>query len=339
VGMFHLGIHRISRRVGRSAPAAAAYRAGERIRDERTGKLHNYAQRTDVTHTEILLPSHIKEGEAEWARDRSRLWNTTEAAERRRDSLVAREYQISLPHELSPSRRLDLARNFARELADRHGIAVDLAVHDPRSDSDPRNFHAHLLVTTRQVGPDGPGAKTGLDTRYDGRLQRAMATTTEMKAIRERMASLTNDAYKSAGLDLRVDHRTLAAQGIDREPMPHIPFQQFQMHRREVRREILERTRAQYRERIAARAALVEEHHDLVSSADSAERTANRALPGAPEAREAQEAQELEEVRRRARESWLALRREAPGADNTSSAEIPSASQSPAPARDEDLGL
>jgi ATP-dependent exoDNAse (exonuclease V) alpha subunit len=329
VGIFQLRIQRISRGAGRSAPAAAAYRAGERIRDERTGKLHNQSGRADVTHTEIFLPSHVKQGEAGWARDRSRLWNAAEAAERRRNSLVAREYQISLPHELTASQRLDLARKFSRELADRHRIAVDLAVHDPRPEGDPRNFHAHLLVTTRQAGPDGLGAKAGLDTHYDGRLRWAQEGVAEIKAIRERLASLTNDAYKTAGLDLRVDPRTLAAQGIDREPMRQIPFGLYQMQRRQVRRETLERLSAQYRERIGAQVRNAE-HQDLVSSSDSAERTLSPAVAGTPGA---------EEVRRRARESWLALRREALDAANTSGAEPQSASPSPAAARDEDLGL
>lgn len=327
--MFRLAMYRISRASGRSAPAAAAYRAGETIRDERTGKLHNYSRRTDVTHIEIFLPSDIKEGEAEWARDRTQLWNAAEAAEGRRNSVVAQEYQISLPHQLTASQRLDLARKFSRDLADRHGAAIDLAIHDPRPDSDPRNFHAHLLATTREVSPAGLGAKTGLQLSYDESQRRGMGGAGEMMAIRERLASLTNDAYKAAGLELRVDHRSLAAQGIDREPMVEIPWAQLQMERRAVRLEIVERTRAQYRERIAARAQNAE-HQDLTSSADSANLSASPAMPGAPGA---------EEIRRRARESWLALRREALGADSASSAESKSPTQSPAPARDEDLGL
>jgi ATP-dependent exoDNAse (exonuclease V) alpha subunit len=343
--MFRLAMYRISRASGRSAPAAAAYRAGESIRDERTGKLHNYNKRTDVTHTEIFLPRDIKEGEAEWARDRSQLWNAAEVAEGRRNSVVAQEYQISLPHELTPSQRLDLARKFSSDLADRHGAAIDLAIHNPRPDSDPRNFHAHLLATTREVTPAGLGAKTGLQLSFDESLRRGMGGAGEMMAIRERLASLTNDAYKSAGLELRVDHRSLAAQGIDREPMAEIPWAQLQMERRAVRLEIIERTRAQYRGRIAARAGN-SEHQDLASSADSAERSASPEVPGTPGA---------EEIRRRAREAWLALRREALVAVNASGAEAQSptpspsqsksqssnqsASQSAAPALDEELGL
>jgi ATP-dependent exoDNAse (exonuclease V) alpha subunit len=349
VPMFRLAMYRISRASGRSAPAAAAYRAGESIRDERTGKLHNYSRRTDVTHTEIFLPSDIQKGEAEWARDRSQLWNAAEVAEGRRNSVVAQEYQISLPHELTASQRLDLARKFSRDLADRHGAAIDLAIHNPRPDSDPRNFHAHLLATTREVTPAGLGAKTGLQLSFDESLRRGMGGAGEMMAIRERLATLTNDAYKAAGLELRVDHRSLADQGIDREPMAEIPWAKLQMEHRAVRLEIIERTRAQYRERIGARADNAE-HQDLASSADSAERTASPEVPGAPGA---------EEIRRQARESWLALRREAlgtgvaSGAEAQSTAQAPSqaaapsasqsasqsASDSPAAAIDEDLGL
>jgi len=335
--MFRLAMYRISRTSGRSAPAAAAYRAGERIRDERTGKLHNHSRRNDVTHTEIFLPSHIKEGEAGWARERSRLWNAAEVAERRRNSVVAQEYQISLPHELTSSQRLELARRFSRELADRHGSAIDLAVHNPRPDNDPRNFHAHLLATTRVVTPDGLASKTGLQLSFDESLRRGLGGAGEMMAIRERLASLTNDAYKAAGLDIRVDHRSLAAQGIDREPMREIPFAQLQMERRAVRLEIIEQTRAQYQKRIAARSRHVE-HQSLTSTADSAERAANPSVPGIAG---------VEEVRRQARESWMALRREALGAGNGTGAEsqspsqssTQSASRSPGPAREEDLGL
>ena len=104
-----------------------------------------------------------------WARDRATLWNAAEAAEKQRNSRVAREYQVALPPELTPSQRLELARTLSRELADRYNVAVDLAVHDPRPGGDPRNFHAHLLTTTREITPTGLGAKTGLDKASDKR--------------------------------------------------------------------------------------------------------------------------------------------------------------------------
>src|SRR5471032_939916 len=78
---------------------------------------------------------------------------------------VAREYLVALPVELSPRQRLSLVRGFSQKLTDRYGFAVDFAIHAPRDfpGSDPRNFHAHLLTTTREVKVEGLGAKTTLD--------------------------------------------------------------------------------------------------------------------------------------------------------------------------------
>jgi ATP-dependent exoDNAse (exonuclease V) alpha subunit len=145
LAIFRMQISYISRAAGRRATAAAAYRSGERIRDERTGELFNHARRRDILHTEIFLPSQFDGTSLQWARNRERLWNTAEHAEKRHNSRLAREYQVILPAELDAPRRVALARAFAREIAERYKVAVDLAVHEPRPDADPRNFHAHLL--------------------------------------------------------------------------------------------------------------------------------------------------------------------------------------------------
>ena len=317
---FHLHIKSISRSAGRSAPAAAAYRAGERIRDERTGALHNYSRRRDVVHTEILLPSALA-GRADWALDRARLWNVAEAAERQRNSLVAREFQVSLPHELTAPQRLELARRFAHEIAERHGIVVDLAIHDPKPEGDPRNYHAHLLATTREASATGLEGKAGLDLSYAEGLQRGLAGRKEMHFLRERWAALTNEAYRDAGLDLRVDHRSLAEQGIDRAPQRHLPFVAYQMERRRLRREIADSVAERYRERVA---------ENLGSQAAVA---ATDAVPAAPTALGPHPAA-VEELQRRARESWLALRREA-----AASAGPQRERATPSAEMDEDLSL
>ncbi|TLY75214.1 MAG: VirB4 family type IV secretion/conjugal transfer ATPase, partial [Gammaproteobacteria bacterium] len=57
--------------------------------------------------------------------------------------------------------RMANAGDFSREIAERYKVAVDLAVHEPREGGDPRNYHAHLLTTTREVTPAGLGAKAG----------------------------------------------------------------------------------------------------------------------------------------------------------------------------------
>jgi ATP-dependent exoDNAse (exonuclease V) alpha subunit len=184
---------------GRTATAAAAYRAGERIRDERTGQLFDYSQRQDVLHTEIMLPSKFDGAEMSWARSRAALWNEAERAESRRDSRVAREFQVALPHELTPAQRLELAREFSRDVADRYNVAVDLAIHEPRSGSDPRNYHAHLLMTTREITPVGLGAKTGMDMDGGARRSRGLAGhRAELTATRERWETFANEALRAA---------------------------------------------------------------------------------------------------------------------------------------------
>src|SRR5580692_561399 len=137
---------------GSIATSAAAYRAGERIRDERTDRIYDHSHRRDIEYTEILLPSGAG-AELDWATHRSRLWNAVERSEPRPNARVAREYVLALPHELNAEQRTVLARTFAREISDRYHNAVDLAVHRPRT--DPRNFHAHLLTTTREVNAVG----------------------------------------------------------------------------------------------------------------------------------------------------------------------------------------
>src|ERR1700753_822282 len=132
MAILYCQISSISRGKGRSAVAAAAYPSGERLRDERTGKLHNYARRTDVPHKEILLPTGLAAGRIPWVRDRAQLWNPAGKSDSRPNARIAREFQVSLPHELSPERRMALARTFSQDMADRYRVVVDLAVHEPR---------------------------------------------------------------------------------------------------------------------------------------------------------------------------------------------------------------
>jgi ATP-dependent exoDNAse (exonuclease V) alpha subunit len=292
VAIFYLQISSVSRGAGRRATAAAAYRAGERLRDERTGELHNFSRRRDVLHTEIFLPAQPSAQAADWARSRERLWNTAEHAEKRHNARVAREFQVNLPAELPPLARIALARSFALELSERYRVAVDLAVHAPRADGDPRNFHAHLLATTREVTPAGLGAKAGLDMEPRERRQRQLPDhRQEFINVRERWAALTNGALRDANLDARVDHRSLAAQGIDREPRPRIPLAHLKMEQQGVRSELAARLRAAYEERVARRLGQGQEHK-----------------PAPPAA--AAPSTDLEEVRRRARQEWLRLRGE-----------------------------
>lgn len=312
MAIYHFQTKSVSRGAGRSAVAAAAYRAGERIRDERTGVLHNYSRRTDVVHKEILLPSQYRGGEMDWIGDRSSLWNTAENVEQRRNARVAREYQVALPAELSAIQRLNLAREFSQELANRHNVAVDLAVHDPKPEGDPRNYHAHLLVTSREILPNGFGAKAGLDMSWSERQRRGLAAgLEELKTLRERWATLGNEALRAAGLKESIDHRSLRVQGIDREPRPHIPYAAVQIERRGERSEVAERIRERYRVRIQARQARTAEPSgmdDQRPKAGQSQRLSSQ-LPTSQE-RWQPSVLTLEQIRLAACEAWLKMRSE-----------------------------
>ena len=211
MAIYHLSVKTISRSAGRSATAAAAYRAGVEITDERTGEIHDYTRKGGVESAALILPDNAPE----WARDRAQLWNAAELAEKRKNSTVAREFEIALPAELSPAQREKLAHDFARELVKRHGVAADVAIHAPGKKGDNRNHHAHILLTTRRLGPEGLTEKTReLDDQKTG--------PQIVTQWRERFAALTNERLREAGIEARVDHRTLEAQGIEREPTRHL---------------------------------------------------------------------------------------------------------------------
>jgi len=256
MAIYFLNLKTFGRSGGSSAVSAVAYRAGERIHDERTGKTYDHSDRKDVMHKEIVLPSEFADAEMGWARDRSSLWNAAESAETRKNARVAREYLVALPVELSPEQRLKLVREFSQELSDRYGFALDFAIHAPRDypDSDPRNFHAHLLATTREVKAEGLGAKTTLEMNDHNRRELGLGrAVNELLHVRERWATVTNEALRVANIDARIDHRTLAAQGIDREPRPYIPKAAFEMERHGFRNELAERLREEYQARVQAR--------------------------------------------------------------------------------------
>ena len=187
----------ISRSQGRSATAAIAYRVAERIEDRRTGLTFDYAARGGVDHTEILAPDHAPD----WVRDRSELWNRVEESETRKNSQVAREVRVALPAELTHAQRVELVRDFAQEQFVGRGMIADIALHAPGRDGDDRNHHAHILLTTREIGPEGFTTKN-----------RDWNKVEVLEGWREAWARDSNIALERAGIEDRVDHRTLEAQ-------------------------------------------------------------------------------------------------------------------------------
>lgn len=195
---------------GHSATHAAAYRSGERLTDERTGRTFDYGRKQGIVHTEILAPQNAQN----WVYSRSSLWNQVELAEKRKDAQVAREIEISLPRELSHKQRVELVRAFVQEQFVNLGMVADVALHCPKATDDKDQPHAHIMLTLRPLKPDGSGF---------GNKERAWNEHALLERWREQWAVVVNQALADANSGERIDHRTLKAQGIPREPLPHMP--------------------------------------------------------------------------------------------------------------------
>ena len=219
MAIYHLSAKPISRATGRSATGAAAYRAGETITDERTGLVFDYSKKRGIDHSEIMAPVNAPE----WAHDRATLWNAVEHSEKRKDSQVAREVEVALPTELTTDQQRELVRSFARSQFVDAGMVADIAIHHAKGE----NPHAHILLTMRDIGPDGFGQKN-----------RSWNDKALLQNWREAWEMQTNQALERAGHSVRIDHRTLAEQGIERIPQIHIGPKVPEMERRGIRTEI-----------------------------------------------------------------------------------------------------
>ena len=220
LAIFYCQMSVVSRSTGRSAVASAAYRAAKTLTNERDGLTHDYSRREGVGHCEIVLPEGV---DAEWARDRSALWNAAERSENRKDARVAREFVIALPHELSEEGRVSLTREFAQDLANRYGAGVDFAIHAPGIQGDIRNHHAHVLMTTRQVTGEGLGPKTYIELANKDLLPKGLPPTQmQLVDIRRSWEGMANEHLAREGHDIRIDHRSYAERGLEIEPTEHM---------------------------------------------------------------------------------------------------------------------
>jgi MobA/MobL family len=203
MAIYHLNAKVISRGKGKSATAAAAYRAAEKIYDERTGLTFDYSRKIGVYATEIIAPDHAPN----WVCDRARLWNEVELFENRKNSRLAREFDIALPGELTHDQKQELVRNFVREQLVSQGMIADVAFHDLES----HNPHVHIMLTTRKINEQGFSEK-----------ERSWDSRDFLVGIRESWSNYANQALEQAGVIERIDHRTLEEQGINRIPQIHL---------------------------------------------------------------------------------------------------------------------
>lgn len=209
---YRLSATAISRGKGQSSVASAAYRAGAKLVDDRTGEIHDYTRKQGVIHSEVMTP----EATPEWMQDRAQLWNAVEKIETRKNSQLAREIQLSLPHELEPEQRLKLVRDYVQEQFVNQGMIADVALHAPSAAGDERNHHAHIMLTMRELTGEGFHSKKATPTA------RSWNSDETLLQWREEWANHQNRALERHGHKARVDHRSFEAQGIDREPQQHL---------------------------------------------------------------------------------------------------------------------
>lgn len=230
MAIYHCAVKIIGRSSGRSSVGAAAYRAGEKLENERDGRTHDYTRKDGVVHTEIMTP----ENAPEWAKDREKLWNEVERAEKSIDAQLCREVEIALPSELTPEQQKELVRDYVKENFVDHGMIADVAIHD-KGDGNP---HAHILLTMREVDREGnwqQKCKKEYELDKDGNKQRLPSGNYKCRKVetndwnkkeslekwREGWEKTANHHLEKAGHEARIDRRSLKDQGIDREPQIH----------------------------------------------------------------------------------------------------------------------
>ncbi len=279
--MVHIATKAISRKAGQSAVASAAYRAGDILDDAKYGKTHDYSKKSGVMSSDIVLPFALRALGVNV--DREMLWNLAEAAETRSDSRVAREWLINLPYELDEYDRHQLAINFAQKLCDDMDVIADVCIHRPvmklpfdpnvppsskylregEENPDPRNFHAHILVTTRAplVGANktlafDPKLKTPFEWSNKKRKAHDLPSSMqEIKRIREMWVDTANKVLAEYHLPL-MDARSYKDQGLDQQPTIKMGVEATAMERRGITTEKGDTNRA-----IKARNNLVAENH------------------------------------------------------------------------------
>nr|CRY93704.1 hypothetical protein [uncultured prokaryote] len=220
MAIYHLHCDIIGRSGGRSATAAAAYRATCKIEDRTTGEVFDYTKKEKALYFEILTNGDVPK----WATDRAELWNSVEEKENRKNSQFCRSFDIALMKELSLSQNIELIRKWANENYVKRGLVADIAIHAPHRNADGttnENLHAHILIPTRKMNSDGWAEK-----------DREANDRDFLKQVRTSWADVVNSKFQRLGISEQIDERTLEEQGIDREPQQHIGAKATAMQRK-----------------------------------------------------------------------------------------------------------
>jgi ATP-dependent exoDNAse (exonuclease V) alpha subunit len=203
---------------GRSVIAAAAYRAGTKLKDEIRDKIFDYARRAKgVIHSDILAP----DGAPGWVHDSGALWNKVEAGEKRVDAQLAREFILAVPKELPADAQFQTALDWAKKELVASGMVAEISLHHDKAGKNP---HVHILCTMRKLDGEKFSAKKPREWNDKGLLVRQ----------RQSWADAVNAALEKAGRPERVDHRSLKDRGIDQIPQPKIGKEATAMKRKGI---------------------------------------------------------------------------------------------------------
>ena len=243
MAIYHLSMQIISRSKGQSAVAAAAYRSGEKLIDERTGETKFY-KRNVQPDTMILAPVNSPS----WVTDREKLWNEVEKMEKRKDSQLAREMNIALPRELSKNQQKGLIRSFVQEQFVDKGMIADIAIHR----DDVNNPHAHIMLTMRTIDEKGFGKKNrdwNADFANSKKNEKGFIKSSEnCLDIREKWAEHANQALEREGIQDRISHLSHEARGLEILPTVHLGHVAHEMEKHGVEsdRGTINREREEY---------------------------------------------------------------------------------------------
>ena len=240
MAIYHFSVKTVSRSDGRSAVAAAAYRSGSKLVCEKTGDVKNYTRKSGVEHSQIFAPDFADSS----LLDRNTLWNTVEKAERRKDAVVGREFEIAFPHELNAEQRQQMLAEICTRLVEKYGVIVDAAIHQPHkfrnkndenSEEDNKNYHAHIMFTPRSIDPD-----FGFFAKKKYRDFNKECSSETVNFWREEFAEITNRHLEDAGVESRVDHRSYVEQGNGLTPTLHEGPAVTEMRRKNIVSEVAE---------------------------------------------------------------------------------------------------
>ncbi|EFU7351256.1 MobA/MobL family protein [Klebsiella quasipneumoniae] len=209
MAIFHMSAQRITRSKGHSSVAAAAYRHGEKMTDEHTGEIHDYSKKKGVSDSVVLIP----DGADKRFLKPEYLFNHIEKTEKRKDAQLALEVNISLPTEMTDEQKKALAIDFCNENFVKKGMIADIAFH--KLDSD--NPHFHVMLTTRKLTPDGAGF---------GQKVREWNSKEQLQEWRKSWADTANEHMQRAGIDARIDHRSLKDQKAELDALPSPTLEQ-----------------------------------------------------------------------------------------------------------------